>query len=366
MEEVPYPNELRAYTITEVIGRGSYGIVYAATVKTGEPHGGQRVAIKAMNHWTRAHEWSMNEKMKNHPSIVTFYRNFIDKTPLDLSSLSVPYFEGEKAEVQGGKKKPSVNRNYDSYIVMDLYEGTLFNLNYQQPLIPIEEHLAVLLNLARTIEDCHQLGIIHLDLSLLNTLIRHNAKTKEREIALCDFGMTYDYTTTDVRERRNMSFGCFNNRAPETFMFDPQQDNFDDVEPKSLTIDKLIKTVVWAFGVFISDTVIIQAAILSVYGQKYGLDYAEVIRQKLDKNSSFYSLETKEYLRPYICSFPYKINHLDQRYIGYCITLIDPSLQKLASLCFQIKAEKRNTFPEIIQHIQSIQGELIRQSKELI
>ncbi|KAL6734095.1 hypothetical protein Aduo_004673 [Ancylostoma duodenale] len=140
----------------EEIGRGGFGVVYAATQPNGE-----RVALKKICSRAAA------ERIKNeirairclrHPNIVQFFEDFVDGN--------------------------------DTYVVMELCElGSM--RSYVKKNGPLSDRAAayVLRQIISAVKYMHREGILHRDLSSGNVLISRIFSPEKISVKLCDFGL---------------------------------------------------------------------------------------------------------------------------------------------------------------------------------
>ncbi|KAK6734435.1 hypothetical protein RB195_017928 [Necator americanus] len=140
----------------EEIGRGGFGVVFAATQPNGE-----RVALKKICSRAAA------ERIKNeirairclrHPNIVQFFEDFVDGS--------------------------------DTYVVMELCElGSM--RSYVKQNGPLTDRAAayVLRQIISAVKYMHREGILHRDLSSGNVLINRIFSPEKISVKLCDFGL---------------------------------------------------------------------------------------------------------------------------------------------------------------------------------
>ncbi|RCN44357.1 kinase domain protein [Ancylostoma caninum] len=166
---------LQDFKDLEEIGRGGFGVVYAATQPNGE-----RVALKKnwfgfVPHISRTYSTNScqicsraaAERIKNeirairclrHPNIVQFFEDFVDGN--------------------------------DTYVVMELCElGSM--RSYVKKNGPLSDRAAayVLRQIISAVKYMHREGILHRDLSSGNVLISRIFSPEKISVKLCDFGL---------------------------------------------------------------------------------------------------------------------------------------------------------------------------------
>ncbi|KAG1665499.1 hypothetical protein FOA52_009760 [Chlamydomonas sp. UWO 241] len=153
-------SEGKRYTVHEVIGKGSYGTVCAAT----DNQTGERVAIKRISNVfdnvadaVRILREVKLLRLLRHPDVVQVKHIML----------------------------PSDPRTYrDIYVVFELMESDMYTvINVNDDLSP-DHHKVFMYQLLRGLGSMHERGVLHRDLKPRNILVNSNCKLK-----ICDFGL---------------------------------------------------------------------------------------------------------------------------------------------------------------------------------
>lgn len=172
-----------SYAAERVIGNGSFGVVYQATViETGET-----VAIKKVLQDRRFKNRELQIMgMIDHPDVVTLKHCF--------------YSKGEKPE--------EVYLNLVMEYIPETIHRTLRNHTKAKKLIPITYTKVYMYQIARAVSYIHSLGICHRDIKPQNLLLN----TRTHNVKLCDFGSAKIL----VKGEPNVAYICSRYyRAPE-------------------------------------------------------------------------------------------------------------------------------------------------------
>jgi serine/threonine protein kinase len=148
------------YEVTEVVGKGSYGVVAAAV----DTHTGGRVAIKKINDVfehisdaTRILREIKLLRLLRHPDIV------------EIKHIMLP---------------PSRREFRDIYIIFELMESDLHQVIKANDDLTPEHHQFFLYQLLRGMKYIHAASVFHRDLKPKNILANADCKVK-----ICDFGL---------------------------------------------------------------------------------------------------------------------------------------------------------------------------------
>ncbi|RLN23231.1 mitogen-activated protein kinase 16 [Panicum miliaceum] len=162
-EEAPFftnYGEANRYEVTEVVGKGSYGVVAAAV----DTHTGERVAIKKINDVfehisdaTRILREIKLLRLLRHPDIV------------QIRHIMLP---------------PSRREFRDIYVVFELMESDLHQVIKANDDLPAEHHQIFLYQMLRGMKYIHAANVFHRDLKPKNILVNSDCKLK-----ICDFGL---------------------------------------------------------------------------------------------------------------------------------------------------------------------------------
>jgi serine/threonine protein kinase len=177
------PRQSISYAAERVIGNGSFGVVYQATViETGET-----VAIKKVLQDKRFKNRELQIMgMLDHPDVVTLKHCF--------------YSKGEKPE--------EVYLNLVMEYIPETIHRSLRNHTKAKKLIPIMYVKVYMYQICRSLSYIHSLGICHRDIKPQNLLLN----TKTHNVKLCDFGSAKML----VKGEPNVSYICSRYyRAPE-------------------------------------------------------------------------------------------------------------------------------------------------------
>lgn len=172
-----------SYAAERVIGNGSFGVVYQATVvETGET-----VAIKKVLQDKRFKNRELQIMgMLDHPDVVQLRHCFFSK----------------------GEKPDDVYLNLVMEYIPDTIHRTLRNHTKAKKLIPIMYTKCYMYQICRSIAYIHSKGVCHRDIKPQNLLLN----TRSHEVKLCDFGSAKML----VRGEPNVSYICSRYyRAPE-------------------------------------------------------------------------------------------------------------------------------------------------------
>lgn len=175
--------EKRAYAAERVIGNGSFGVVYQATVIAS----GQTVAIKKVLQDRRFKNRELQIMSSlNHPCVVQLKHCFHSK----------------------GEKPDDVYLNLVMEYIPETIHRTLRNHTKAKKLVPITYTKVYMFQVARSLTYIHSLGICHRDIKPQNLLL--NAQTHETK--LCDFGSAKML----IKGEPNVAYICSRYyRAPE-------------------------------------------------------------------------------------------------------------------------------------------------------
>jgi len=176
-----------SYAAERVIGNGSFGVVYQATViETGES-----VAIKKVLQDRRFKNRELQiMSMLNHPCVVALKHCF--------------YSKGDKQ----GEKSEDVYLNLVMEYIPETIHRTLRNHTKAKKLVPITYTKVYIYQIARSLAYIHSQGVCHRDIKPQNLLLN----TKTHEVKLCDFGSAKML----VKGEPNVAYICSRYyRAPE-------------------------------------------------------------------------------------------------------------------------------------------------------
>jgi serine/threonine protein kinase len=178
--------QVGAYRVTEEIGRGGMGVVYAAD----DPRLGRQVAIKALTpEYTR--DVTRRERLTrearaaaslSHPAIATIF------------SLE---------EIEG-----------DLYIVSELVRGRTLRDELGDGPVPVERLIPTLVDLASALCAAHRQGIIHRDLKPENIVRRTDGQIKILDFGLASFDGSDNRTRTRLTQT-GTALGTPGYMAPE-------------------------------------------------------------------------------------------------------------------------------------------------------
>jgi serine/threonine protein kinase len=180
-----------SYAADRVIGNGSFGVVYQATVvETGET-----VAIKKVlqDRRFKNRELQIMSAM-DHPSVVTLQHCF--------------YSKGDKAPTPSQAHEEDVYLNLVMEYIPETIHRTLQNHTKAKKLVPIMYTKVYMYQICRSLAYIHSIGVCHRDIKPQNILM--NPKT--HEVKLCDFGSA----KVLVKGEPNVAYICSRYyRAPE-------------------------------------------------------------------------------------------------------------------------------------------------------
>jgi hypothetical protein len=178
--------QVGAYRVTEEIGRGGMGVVYAAD----DPRLGRQVAIKALTpEYTR--DATRRERLTrearaaaalSHPAIATIF------------SLE---------EIEG-----------DLYIVSELVRGRTLRDELGDGPVPVERLIPTLVDLASALCAAHRQGIVHRDLKPENIVRRTDGQIKILDFGLASFDGSDNRTRTKLTQA-GTALGTPGYMAPE-------------------------------------------------------------------------------------------------------------------------------------------------------
>jgi len=172
-----------SYAAERVIGNGSFGVVYQATViETGET-----VAIKKVLQDRRFKNRELQMMgMLDHPNVVTLKHCFYSK----------------------GEKPDDVFLNLVMEYIPETIHRTLRNHTKAKKLVPLMYTKVYMYQVCRSLAYIHNLGICHRDIKPQNLLLN----TKSHDVKLCDFGSAKIL----VKNEPNVAYICSRYyRAPE-------------------------------------------------------------------------------------------------------------------------------------------------------
>jgi len=172
-----------SYAAERVIGNGSFGVVYQATViETGET-----VAIKKVLQDRRFKNRELQVMgMLDHPSVVSLKHCFYSK----------------------GEKPDDIFLNLVMEYIPETIHRTLRNHTKAKKLIPIMYTKVYMYQVCRAIAYIHSLGICHRDIKPQNLLLN----TRTHDVKLCDFGSAKIL----IKGEPNVAYICSRYyRAPE-------------------------------------------------------------------------------------------------------------------------------------------------------
>jgi len=179
----PKKRQAISYAAERVIGNGSFGVVYQATViETGET-----VAIKKVLQDRRFKNRELQVMgLLDHPSVVTLKHCFYSK----------------------GEKPDDIFLNLVMEYIPETIHRTLRNHTKAKKLVPIMYTKVYMYQVCRAIAYIHSLGICHRDIKPQNLLLN----TRTHDVKLCDFGSA----KVLVKGEPNVAYICSRYyRAPE-------------------------------------------------------------------------------------------------------------------------------------------------------
>jgi len=177
------PKQAISYAAERVIGNGSFGVVYQATViETGET-----VAIKKVLQDRRFKNRELQVMgMLDHPSVVNLKHCFYSK----------------------GEKPDDIFLNLVMEYIPETIHRTLRNHTKAKKLVPIMYTKVYMYQICRAIAYIHSLGICHRDIKPQNLLLN----TRTHDVKLCDFGSAKIL----IKGEPNVAYICSRYyRAPE-------------------------------------------------------------------------------------------------------------------------------------------------------
>lgn len=177
------PKQSISYAAERVIGNGSFGVVYQATVLESQ----ETVAIKKVLQDRRFKNRELQiMSMLDHPNVVSLRHCFYSK----------------------GEKPDDVYLNLVMEYIPETIHRTLRNHTKAKKLIPIMHTKVYMYQICRALSYIHSLGVCHRDIKPQNLLL--NART--HDVKLCDFGSA----KVLVKGEPNVAYICSRYyRAPE-------------------------------------------------------------------------------------------------------------------------------------------------------
>jgi serine/threonine protein kinase len=177
------PKQSISYAAERVIGNGSFGVVYQATVLESQ----ETVAIKKVLQDRRFKNRELQiMSMLDHPNVVSLRHCFYSK----------------------GEKPDDVYLNLVMEYIPETIHRTLRNHTKAKKLIPIMHTKVYMYQICRSLSYIHSLGVCHRDIKPQNLLL--NART--HDVKLCDFGSA----KVLVKGESNVAYICSRYyRAPE-------------------------------------------------------------------------------------------------------------------------------------------------------
>ena len=198
MEESEFPKVIGRYTISEVIGKGSMGVIYKGT----DPYIKRPVAIK-----------------------VTLPE---DSLPENQAQVYRERFFTE-AQAAGSLVHPNIVAIYDAglednicYIALEFVDGSnLTNFCSKNKLLPIDKVVNIAAKICEALDFAHQQGIIHRDIKPANIML-----TRDGVVKVTDFGIA-KFSHGDAPEGKGI-IGSPGYMAPELLQ-DGQASRLTDV-----------------------------------------------------------------------------------------------------------------------------------------
>ncbi len=172
------------YKLLEVLGQGSYGVVYKSHVL----QSGQLVAIKVLK-----------SELTSEPKKVERFRREAQSVRGLPSEAIVKVLDSDEQE-----------GNF--FNVYELVEGsTLRQVLDRSRVLPIDQALGIIIQVLRGLDVAHQAGVIHRDLKPANIMI-----TKTGQPKIMDFGIAKDINKTSLTtEAYDQALGTPNYISPE-------------------------------------------------------------------------------------------------------------------------------------------------------
>ncbi len=175
IDELSPGDDLGAYEIRGLIGRGGMGAVYRAT----DPSLGRDVAIKSLT--------------RGFPPDASTLRRFEREAKL-LASLNHPNIAAiyDLLEVEGR-----------SYLVLELVEGETLSERLTRGALELPEAIHVTTQLVDALEEAHRKGVVHRDLKPSNIKL-----TPEGRVKVLDFGLAKAPERGDAQDREAPTAGA--------------------------------------------------------------------------------------------------------------------------------------------------------------
>ncbi len=186
MTAISHP-QLGRYEIESEIGRGAMGVVYLGY----DPKIQRRVAIKTLDYDQLSHE-QMDEWRTR------FFREAEAAGRLSHPNIVTVYDVGEEGNL--------------GYIAMDYVPGpTLEEFTNKKTLLPLQELLPLMVQVARALGYAHRQGIIHRDIKPGNIILNR----EDNRVKVTDFGVARIGDTSQTRT--GIIVGSPSYMAPEQF-----------------------------------------------------------------------------------------------------------------------------------------------------
>ena len=168
-EGTSIPKTIGRYEVSEVIGKGSMGIVY----KGKDPYIKRTVAIKV----------TLPEESLQESEAQVYRERFFTE-----------------AQAAGALVHPNIVSIYDAglegnscYIAMEFVDGTnLTNFCPKEKLLPVEKVVSVTAKICEALDFAHQQGIIHRDIKPANIMITRNGVVKVTDFGIAGGGLCRD------------------------------------------------------------------------------------------------------------------------------------------------------------------------------
>ena len=172
------PEKLGKYEISDLVGRGSMGIVYQGY----DPFADKSVAVKV----------ALADSLKDKEVGPRYRKMFFNE-----------------AHTAGMLKHPNIIDILDAgveddncYIVMELVEGgeTLKKYTSSDSLLPVDEVIEIIFKCAKALDYAHRQGVIHRDIKPTNILV-----TKDKDVKIGDFSIAH-LMSSDTTNTMPMGF----------------------------------------------------------------------------------------------------------------------------------------------------------------